>query len=413
MPKRTIDRVDVAGRRVLMRVDFNVPLAGGRVADDRRIEAALESIRSVVDRGGRLVLMSHLGRPTGRVDPELSLRPVAGRLEALLGRGVAFAEDCIGRSADSATASLSDGNVLLLENLRFHAGEKLIDSAKKNSTGLPTDEQRSEIERFAGALARHADLYCNNAFGTCHRKHASLYDVPLRMGAGRRVCGFLVERELRFLGQALTSPERPFVAILGGAKVSDKIGVIESLLDRADRILIVGGMAFTFFAARGRAVGKSLCERDKLDLARRLLERGGDKLCLPADTVCASSIAPDVETQICTDAIPHGLTGLDVGPATIEAYGKIIEGARTVFWNGPAGVFETPPFDRGTRAIAEALARATASGSTTIIGGGDSAAAVEAAGLSDRMTHISTGGGATLEFLEGKPFETIVLLDDE
>lgn len=410
MAKKTIDQMDVADQRVLMRVDFNVPLDGGRIVDDRRIVAALESIRSVMDRGGRLVLMSHLGRPKGRVDPELSLRPVAEHLGELLEKPVGFSENCIG--AEAAVRGMGNGEVRLLENLRFHAAETLIDRAKKNPDGKPTREQRFEIDAFAAALASLGDLYCNNAFGTCHRRHVSMYDVPKRLGPGRRVCGHLVDKELRFLGAALEAPKRPFVAILGGAKVSDKIGVIENLLTKVDSILIGGAMAFTFFAARGMEVGRSLCERDALDLARRLLDRAGDTLRLPVDTVCAAAMEANIETKVAKGAIESGLLGLDIGPATVRAYRDLIATAKTVVWNGPVGVFETPPFDRGTRAIAAALAEATASGATTIIGGGDSAAAVEAAGLSERMTHISTGGGASLEFLEGKPFETIALLDD-
>lgn len=412
MAKRTIQNADVSGRRVLMRVDFNVPLDGNRITDDSRIVKALPAIRSVIGRAGKLVLISHLGRPKGAPSPEFSLRPVAAHLSDLVGRPVTFVDDCIGTQADAAVDALPAGGTILLENLRFHAEEDLIDKAKKNPDGRPTADQRAAIDAFAAALARHGDLYCNNAFGTCHRKHVSMYDVPMRLGPGRRVCGDLVERELRFLGEAMNNPRRPFVAILGGAKVSDKIGVIRNLLAKVDNILIGGAMAYTFFAARGLSVGASLCEMDKLDLARSLMAEGGNKLRLPIDSVCAPRLAGDAAPKVVAGAIPDALMGLDIGPVTVSTFERIIEKAGTVLWNGPMGVFETPPFDGGTRAIAQALAAATASGATTIIGGGDSAAAVEACGLADRMTHISTGGGASLEFLEGKVFETIEILDD-
>ncbi len=412
MAKRTIDEIAVKNRRVLMRVDFNVPLENGAITDDRRIASALESIRSVVDRNGMLILMSHLGRPKGQREPGSSLRPVAERLEKLIARPVGFTEDCIGAERDRAVQAMRPGDVLLLENLRFHAAETLIDKARKNSGGVPTDRQLGEIRGFATGLATHADLFCNNAFGTCHRKHVSMYDVPLLLGPGKRVCGHLVRKELRFLGEALQKPERPFVAILGGAKVSDKISVIEHLLSKADSVLIAGAMSFTFFAARGASVGRSLCERDALHLARRLLDRAGEKLHLPLDTVCAAKIERGAATSISTVDIDDDLIGLDIGPATVKAYRDTIATARTIVWNGPAGVFETPPFDQGTVALARAVAEATGNGATTIIGGGDTAAAVEAAGLADRMTHISTGGGASLEFLQGRPFDTIELLDE-
>lgn len=413
MAKKTIDQADVDQQRVLMRVDFNVPLEKGAVADDRRVVQAIESIRSVIDRGGKLILMSHLGRPKGTPVPELSLKPVADHLGGLLSKPVAFVEDCVGAAADCAVDGLAPGGILLLENLRFHAEENLIDKAKKNPDKKPTSDQASRIDAFATALARHADVYCNNAFGTCHRRHVSMYDVPIKLGPGRRVCGHLVQKELRFLGQALAEPERPFIAILGGAKVSDKIGVIRSLLPKVDAILIGGAMAYTFFAAQGLSVGKSLCERDQLDLARDLLRTGEGKIQLPRDSVCAASLEANADTSVIVGDIDDGLIGLDIGPATITAYRQTVQSAKTIAWNGPMGVFETPPFDRGTVAIAQALAEATKRGATTIVGGGDSAAAVDAAGVADQITHISTGGGASLEFLEGRPFATLDILDDE
>jgi phosphoglycerate kinase len=412
MPKKTIDQIDVTGRRVLMRVDFNVPLEDGRISDDRRIAQAMESIQSVVERGGKLILMSHLGRPAGKPAPEFSLRPVADHLGKLLGKPAAFVGDCIGPEADNAVAGMKPGDVLLLENLRFHAEEDLIDKAKKNPDKKPTPEQTAQIDAFATALAKHADLYCNNAFGTCHRKHVSMYDVPVKLGAGKRVVGHLVQKELQFLGDAMANPKRPFVAILGGAKVSDKIGVIKNLLPKVDAILIGGGMAYTFFAAQGVGVGGSLCERDKLDLAKELLAQAKGKIHLPTDSICAPKLAEGVAIQTVSGAIADGLAGYDVGPATVRAYTDKIRTAKTIVWNGPMGVFETPPFDKGTVAIARALAEATNQGATTIIGGGDSAAAADVAGVANRITHISTGGGASLEFMEGKPFKTIEILDD-
>ncbi|MCK6456525.1 MAG: phosphoglycerate kinase [Phycisphaerae bacterium] len=413
MPKRVIDQIDVTGKSVLMRVDFNVPIEEGRITDDRRIVQALPSIRSVLDRGGRLTLMSHLGRPSGRgFEEEFSMEPVARRLGELLSMEIPLAPDCVGPDTVRVVASLRNEQCVLLENLRFHAEETLVDQAKKNPDKRLTPEQAAQVDAFASKLASLGALYCNDAFGTCHRRHVSMYDVPMKIGAGRRVCGFLLQKELKFLGDALFAARRPFIAILGGAKVSDKIGVIESLLPKVDRILIGGAMAYSFFKARGQEVGRSRCEADKLDLARRLMEKAGDKLVLPSDNVCAAELAPRVATQVVGEAIPSDQMGLDVGPQTVERYRQIVLGAKTVLWNGPLGAFETPPFDAGTRALAEALAEATARGATTIIGGGDSAAAVEAAGLAERITHISTGGGASLEFLEGKSFPTIDILDE-
>lgn len=413
MAKKTIEQIDVAQKRVLMRVDFNVPLDGDRITDDRRLTQALPSLRSVIDRSGKLVLMSHLGRPGGKgPESEFSLRPVAKHLESLLGQSVMFVEDCVGPKADAAVSSLKPGGVVLLENLRFHAAETLIDKAKKNPDRKPTAEQQSAIDEFAMGLVKHGDVYCNNAFGTCHRKHVSMYSVPKLLGKGKTCCGLLVQRELRFLGDALTNPVRPFVAILGGAKVSDKIGVIESLLPKVDSILIGGAMTYTFLASKGMRVGGSLCERDKLDVARGLLDQSGGKIRLPIDSVCAAKLEEGASTKIVAGEIEEGLSGFDIGPGTITAFKDVISTARTIVWNGPMGVFETPPFDRGTLEIAKALACATESGAVTIIGGGDSSAAVEQANLADKMTHISTGGGASLEFLEGKPFATIEVLDD-
>ncbi len=410
--KKTIHDIEVAGRRVLMRVDFNVPMKDRQVTDDRRIVMALESIRSVIDRGGRLILMSHLGRPKGAPDPALSLKPVAGRLATHLKRPVAFADDCIGTDADFAALGLHDGEVLLLENLRFHAAETLIDQVRKSGNKEPTKEQSETIASFAEYLSRHGEIYCNDAFGTCHREHVSMYDVPKRIHPGPCVVGALVERELRFLGEALHAPERPFIAILGGAKVSDKIGVIEAMIPKVNAILIGGAMAYTFLAAEGQKIGASRYEQDKIDTAKHLLKFADGKLRLPTDHVCAPSLTDGSQSKVCEGAIDDGLMGLDIGPATREAYARCISDAKTIVWNGPMGVFETKPFDAGTIAVARAMADATGRGATTIIGGGDSAAAVESAGLAAAMTHISTGGGASLEFLEGRDFATINVLDN-
>jgi phosphoglycerate kinase len=393
MPKKTIADIDVRGRKVLMRVDFNVPLDdGGQISDDRRIEMALPTLRSVLDRGGSLILMSHLGRPEGAPDPSYSLAPVARRLGELLGRAVKFSADTVGPEAVAKTAALQPGEVLVLENVRFNAGEK---------KGEPA---------YATALAAFGDVYCNDAFGTCHRKDGSMYAVPLAMAGKPRVAGLLVEKEIRYLSDVIRQPERPFVAILGGAKVSDKINVIENLLRVCDGILIGGAMAYTFALARGGKTGNSLVEKDKLELARDLLARGGDKLHLPVDDHCGDRFAADCDRRIVpAGEIPDGYMGLDIGPRTAAAFAGQIASAKTVVWNGPMGVFEMPPFDAGTRAVAQAIADSHA---TSIIGGGDSAAAIAQLGFEDRVTHVSTGGGASLEMLEGKPFAAVDLLDD-
>ena len=393
--KRTVADLDVKGRRVLMRVDFNVPLDENRtVTDDLRITQALPSIRSVLDRGGRLILMSHLGRPKGERSKKFSLRPAADRLAELLGRAVTLAPDCIGDETAAVVHALGDGECCLLENLRFHAGEEKGDPA------------------FARQIAAFGDLYVNDAFGTCHRRHASMMGVPEVLGPGKRVCGLLVEKELKYLGEALNDPKRPFVAILGGAKVSSKIGVIEALIPKVDTILIGGAMNYTFMAAEGLGVGNSLLEPDLVGEARRIRDRAGDKLQRPVDAAVTAEIKPGAERQIVKGAVPDGLEGADIGPETIASFCDTIRGAGTIIWNGPMGVFEVPPFDEGTLAVARAIAEATTAGAISVIGGGDSAAAVRQAGLGERMTHISTGGGASLEFLEGKPFAPIEILDD-
>ncbi len=397
MAKLTVSDLDVKNRRVLMRVDFNVPLEKGQVANDKRLRAALPTIRDILERNGRLILMSHLGRPKGKRVPELSLKPCAAALERLLGQPVAFADDCIGPSADAAVRALSAGEALLLENLRFHRAE--------------TDND----ETFAKALAGLADLYVDDAFGTAHRAHASTDGVTRFIK--RCAMGFLIEKEIAYLGKALEVPKRPFVAILGGAKISGKIDVIDSLLPQVDRLIIGGGMAYTFFKANDLEIGKSLVEPDKVDLARSLLHKGGEKLVLPVDCLCTDRFDFDARTvgklvPTAVSAIPADGIALDIGPASVSLFQGIIDDARTIVWNGPMGVFEIDATGGGTYAVARAMASATRKGAITVIGGGDSAAAVEKAGLADRMTHISTGGGASLEFLEGKDLPGVAALTD-
>lgn len=407
--KRTIDQVDVRGKRVLVRCDFNVPIDQvGSITDDRRIRAALPTIAKLRDGGGRVVLMSHLGRPEDAADrARLTLRPVARRLGELIEAPVAMAEDCVGDEVRRIVDGLGDGDVALLENLRFHAAETVKD---KKASGDPS--LREQKEAFAQQLAEMADIYVNDAFGTCHRDNASMLTVPRRMAGRPCIVGYLVQKELQFLGDAITDPKHPFVCVLGGAKVSDKLGVIRSLLQKCDTILIGGAMAYTFFAAEGVPVGNSLVETDLRDTARALLADAGHRLRLPIDSVVATEIRSGAEVRVTEGPIADGQMGLDIGPQTIAAYGEVIRSAATIVWNGPMGVFETPPFDKGTMAMAAACADATGAGATTIIGGGDSAAAIEKAGVADRITHVSTGGGASLELLEGKRFAAIEVLDD-
>ncbi|GAA4433701.1 phosphoglycerate kinase [Bremerella cremea] len=395
MAKLSIADVDVSGKKVLMRVDFNVPLDdSGKITDDRRIEMALPSIKSVVDRGGQLILMSHLGRPEpGADNSAYSLKPAAARLGELLSKEVAFASDTVGEDAAAKVAALSDGGVVVLENLRFEKGEKKGDA------------------EFAGKLAAFADIYCNDAFGTCHRTDASMVAVPEAMGSKPKVVGFLVEKEITYLSDAIGNPKRPFVAILGGAKVSDKIMVIKNLLGICDKVLIGGAMAYTFSLAQGGKVGKSLVEKDKVELAKELIAQGGDKLVLPVDTHCGDDFSGSCNKQVVkAGEIPDEFEGLDVGPETAKLYADLVKDAKTVVWNGPMGVFEMPPFDAGTKAVADAIAESDA---ISIIGGGDSAAAIGQFGLDDKVTHVSTGGGASLSMLEGQAFKAVDILDDK
>jgi len=400
MAKKTIDRIDVSGKRVLIRVDFNVPLEDGRITDDRRIREALPTIKSVLDRGGRAVLMSHLGRPEGAgFEAEFSLKPAAERLAKLLGKPVAFpSNDCTDAAAASAVQALKNGEVALLENLRFHKAEK---------KGDPT---------FAARLAAYGDIYVNDAFGTAHRPDASMVAVPKAMTGRPRVAGFLLQKELKFLAEAVANPAKPFVVVLGGAKVSDKMGAIEHLLPKADAVIIGGAMAYTFLKALGKPVGTSRVEEDRLADAKRTLDMAAKSKCdlyLPSDHICSTMfVESGGHVQVCDDEIPGGSMGLDIGPKTQATYAGVLRKAKTIVWNGPMGVFEWPAFAVGTQQVAAAIADATKSGCTSIVGGGDSAAAVEKYGLSSQMSHVSTGGGASLEMLEGKKFESVELLDN-
>jgi phosphoglycerate kinase len=397
MAKRTLKDVDLSGKTVLMRVDFNVPIEGGEITDDNRIVQALESINFVVNAGAKLILTSHLGRPSGEPDPAFSLKPVADHLQTLVDVPVHFANDCVGEEADSVIEAASEGEIVLLENVRFHPGEKKNDSD------------------FAQKLAKNADLFVNDAFGSSHRAHASVAGVTRFLQPA--VSGFLLEKEIQYLEESVNHPRRPFVAILGGAKVSDKIGVIENLLTKVDSIIIGGGMTYTFLKAKGWEVGNSLVEEDKIALAGELMkkaEAAGVNFMLPLDSVVAKEFNNDAEHKVVdSDEIEPGWMGLDIGPQASIAYGNKIKAAQTVVWNGPMGVFEMSNFADGTFSVAQALADATKSGATTIIGGGDSAAAIKKAGLENQVSHVSTGGGASLEYLEGKELPGVAALTDK
>jgi 3-phosphoglycerate kinase len=412
MAKKTVADIDVKGKKVLMRVDFNVPQDdNGNITSDDRIVKALPTIKNILDRGGALILMSHLGRPEGARDDAYTLKPVAERLSQLLGRKVIFATDCVGPDTKAKAAALKPGDVLLLENLRFYKEEVIKDKAAKEDAQL-----RAAKDKFAKELASMADIYVDDAFGTAHRDNASMYTVPAVMEGKPRVIGFLIEKELKFLGDAVKNPQRPFVAILGGAKVSDKIGVIENLIGKVNRIIIGGAMAYTFLKARGKAVGDSLCEDDFMDKAQGLLDQAADAGCevlLPPDHVVVRKLEAGAEHRVAVGDIDPGWQAVDIGPMARKEFAEKIVDAKTILWNGPMGVFEIPPFDEGTEAIAQAVAKATDRGAKSIVGGGDSASAIEKLGLQNRISHISTGGGASLEFLEGKKFKAIEILDDK
>ncbi len=391
--KKTVEDFDVKGKRVLVRCDFNVPLKDGVITDDKRIQESMRTIKYLVDKGARVILCSHLGRPKGEFKMEYSLAPVATRIGELLGKSVVMAADVIGPDAKAKAAALQDGDVMLLENVRFHAEEEKNDPA------------------FAKELASMAELYVNDAFGTSHRAHASTAGVADYLPAA---CGYLIQKELDVMGTALSNPKRPFVAILGGAKVSDKIGVINNLIEKVDTLIIGGGMAYTFNKTQGHSIGNSLLEADKLDLAKELMAKAKTKnvkFLLPVDNVVGDKFDAECNTQVVdSEDIPDGWMGLDIGPKTIALFSDAIQGAGTIVWNGPMGVFEFEKFAKGTEAIAQAVAQ---SGAISIIGGGDSAAAVQKLGYADKMTHISTGGGASLEFLEGLELPGIAALNDK
>ncbi len=389
LSKKTVRDIDAHGKRVLVRCDFNVPLDGGEITDDRRITEALPTIKELIKQGAVVILCSHLGRPKG-VTPEFSLAPVAKRLSELLGKDVPLIPDCVGPEAEKAARAGKPGDVMLLENVRFHAEEEKNDPA------------------FAKQLASLADLYVNDAFGTAHRAHASTEGVAHILPG---VAGFLIEKEIKYLDQAVDQPKRPFVAVMGGSKVKDKIALIDNLLPKVDRLLIGGGMVFTFYKAQGKGIGKSLLDDTSIDYAKKLLDENPGKIVLPEDVVVSETISNDAKTvNVDSGAIPDGQIGLDIGAKAQKAFAAIVEEAGTVLWNGPMGVFEMKPFEAGTRAVAEAMAECKG---LTIVGGGDSAAAVEKFGLADKMTHVSTGGGASLEFLEGKELPGIAALQDK
>ena len=393
MNKKTVDDINAKGKRVLVRCDFNVPIKDGVITDETRILGALPTIKKLIADGAKVILCSHMGKPKGEPKPELSLAPVAARLSEHLGKEVVFAaDDCVvGENAKTAVAKMNDGDVVLLQNTRYRK------------------EETKNEENFSKELAELADLFVNDAFGSAHRAHCSTVGVTEYVEES--VAGYLMGKELQFLGNAVNNPVRPLVAILGGSKVSSKISVIDNLLDKVDKLIIGGGMAYTFMAAKGQEVGDSLLEEDYIEYAKDMMAKAGDKLLLPVDTVVATAFDNDAESKVVAEGgIEKGWQGLDIGPATIELFSNAVKDAKTVVWNGPMGVFEMPNFAKGTNAIAQVLAEIDA---TTVIGGGDSVAAVNQAGLGDKMSHISTGGGASLEFLEGKELPGVAALNDK
>ena len=417
MDKKTLRDVDLKGKRVVMRVDFNVPVKDGVIKDDTRIKGALPSIKYVLEQGGSLVLMSHMGRPDEKgITPDTSLKIVADYLSNLLGKPVAFAPDCA--TADDQVKALKPGEILMLENTRYHKEEQ----AKLKQKDGQSDEEfkaakaalKEQQKELAKKLASYGDIYCNDAFGTAHRAHASTAVITKYIGTS--VAGFLMEKEIAFLGNAVEHPVRPFVAILGGAKVSDKLAVVSNLLTKVNTLIIGGGMAYTFLKAQGHNVGNSLCENDQLQYAKDMIAKAkvlGVNFLLPVDNVAADKFDANADTRIVGDDIPEGWMGLDIGPKTVELYSKAIKDAKTVVWNGPMGCFEMEKFSKGTFGVCAAVAEVKANGGVSIIGGGDSVAAVNKSGLADKMSHISTGGGASLEFLEGKALPGVVALSDK
>ncbi|QKJ67194.1 phosphoglycerate kinase [Deefgea piscis] len=410
MAKLFIEDLDLAGKRVLIRVDFNVPVKNGVVESDKRIRAALPTIRYALAQGASVILMSHLGRPNGQKVEKYSLAPVAARLTELLGSPVQFLNDCVGAEVEAACAAVQPGQVILLENVRFHIEEE---GKAKDADGNSVKADPAQVAAFRASLTKLGDVFVNDAFGTAHRAHSSMVGVDLP-----RAAGYLLKKELDFLGEAVNKPVRPLVAIIGGSKISGKIDVIQALLPKVDKLIIGGGMAFTFLKAQGYEIGKSLCENDKVDLARDLIAQAGDKLVLPSDTMVTRALNFDARTldglvEVASTAIPADQEGVDIGSASCAQYAEIIKSAKTVLWNGPMGVFEIDASAVGTFAIAHALVEATANGAITIVGGGDSVAAVEKAGLEDQVSHVSTGGGASLEFLEGKALPGVDALTDK
>lgn len=410
MAKLFVEDLNVAGKRVFVRVDFNVPLKDGVVEDDKRLAAALPTIQYLTAKGAKVILASHLGRPDGKVVESLRMAPVAAALGKLLGKPVASTSDCVGAEVEAAVAALKDGDVLLLENLRFHIEEE---GKVKLEDGTKVAASKEDIAAFRAGLTKLADLYVNDAFGTAHRDHSSITGLDLP-----RASGYLMKKELDFLGDAVENPKRPFVAIIGGSKISGKIDVIKAMLPKVDKLIIGGGMGFTFAKAQGKEIGKSLCEMDKVPLAKELIAQAGDKLMLPSDVLVTTKLDFGARTlgetkYVSVNEIPSDWEGVDIGPDTVKAFAEVIKSAKTVLWNGPAGVFEIEESAKGTFAIANALAEATANGACTVVGGGDSASAIKKAGLSKKVTHVSTGGGASLEFLEGKALPGVVALTDK
>ncbi len=410
MAKLFVEDLDLQGKRVVSRVDFNVPIKDGKVDNDKRLRESLPTIKYVLSKGAGMVLMSHLGRPDGKRVEKYSLKPVAAHLSGLLGKEVKFLDDCVGPEVEKACAALKAGEVILLENLRFHIEEE---GKATGEDGSKIKADPEKVKAFRASLTRLGDVFVNDAFGTAHRAHSSVVGLDLP-----RASGYLLKKEIDFLGDAVDAPKKPFVAIIGGAKISGKIDVIEALLPKVDKLIIGGGMAFTFYKAKGLEIGKSLCEEDKVELAKSLLEKGKDKILLPPDAAITDKLdfgAREIGalSYVDADKVPADKIGIDIGPKSLAQFSDIVKNAKTVVWNGPMGVFEIAASSKGTFGVAEALAEATSKGAITIIGGGDSAAAVEKANLQDKVSHVSTGGGASLEYLEGKALPGVTALSDK